>query len=77
LIKEINGSGAQHRCRSVQEKKQTTFCAERFDQKQRALTKTGNDARSPGHVGYRHPGLHRLLDQPDLLGGRPTATPLD
>ena len=37
----------------------------------------GSDARSPGHVGHRHPGLHRLLDQPDLLGGRPTATPLD
>jgi hypothetical protein len=37
----------------------------------------GTDARSPGHVGHRHPGLHRLLDQPDLLGGRPTATPLD
>jgi hypothetical protein len=37
----------------------------------------GSDARSPGHVGHRHPGLHRLFDQPDLLGGRPTATPLD
>src|SRR5215472_13419342 len=37
----------------------------------------GSDARSPGHVGHRHPGLHRPLDQPDLLGGRPTATPLD
>jgi hypothetical protein len=23
----------------------------------------GSDARSPGHVGHRHPGLHRLLDQ--------------
>jgi hypothetical protein len=37
----------------------------------------GGDARSPGHVGHRHPGLHRLFDQPNLLGGRPTATPLD
>jgi hypothetical protein len=36
----------------------------------------GSDARSPGHVGHRHPGLHRLFDQPDLLSGRPTATPL-
>src|SRR6476660_10576403 len=36
-----------------------------------------SDARSPGHVGHRHPGLHRLLDQPDFLGGRPMATPLD
>jgi hypothetical protein len=35
----------------------------------------GGDA--PGHVGHRHPGLHRLFDQPNLLGGRPTATPLD
>jgi hypothetical protein len=23
--------------------------------------------RSPGHVGHRHPRLHRLLDQPDLF----------
>ena len=37
----------------------------------------GSDARSPRHIGHRHSGLHRLLDQPDLLGGRPTATPLD
>ena len=37
----------------------------------------GSDARSPRHIGHRHPGLHRLPDQPDLLGGRPTATPLD
>jgi hypothetical protein len=37
----------------------------------------GSDARSPGHIGHRHPGLDRLLDQEDLLGGRPTATPLD
>jgi hypothetical protein len=30
-------------------------------------SKQGGDARSPGHVGHRHSGLHRLLDQPDLL----------
>src|SRR3974377_315662 len=35
----------------------------------------GSDARSPGHVGYRHPGLHRLLDQSDLLGGGPPRRP--
>ena len=29
------------------------------------------------HVRTTHPGPHRLLDQPDLLGGRPTATPPD
>jgi hypothetical protein len=38
---------------------------------------TGGDARSSSHIGNRHPRLHRLLDQPDLLGGWPAATALN
>jgi Aspartyl protease len=29
------------------------------------------------HIGDRHPRLHGLLDQPDLLGDRPTASALN
>ena len=38
---------------------------------------TRGNPRSSSNIGNRHPGLHRLLDQPNLLGGWPTATALN